>query len=238
MLVFYMLATDIDDARDSHDGAGRGHPPFMANFNTHISVATLASMTATAVCIQKVGLSDEQAVILFFLGAIAGMLPDIDLDHSIPAQWLFHFLTFSTVTIVALYAYERLPPLQLTGLLVGVWFIMRYIILNIFRAITVHRGLFHSVPAAGLFGISVYYIGHYLFAWSDHFSWFAAAFVTGGYLVHLILDEIYSVDFSGRSLKQSFGSALTLINKRSCGAYLLLYLLLATSTLYALNIPS
>lgn len=35
-----------------------------------------------------------------------------------------------------------------------------------------------------------------------------------GYLVHLLLDEIYSVDITGRRLKASFGTALKFFDKR------------------------
>jgi len=37
---------------------------------------------------------------------------------------------------------------------------------------------------------------------------FFAAAVAGGYLSHLILDEIYSVDITGLKIKSSFGSAV------------------------------
>jgi len=207
----------------------------MANFNTHMTLAALGSLAATAVCIQKIGLSDEQAVILFLLGSIAGLLPDIDSDHSIPAKWFFRILTAIAMLCVGLYAIPRFPhqdvAIYLLLTFVGVHFIMA----NIIQSITVHRGLFHSVPVAGLFGMGMYYMGLHGFNWSEHFSWLAAAFMCGGYLIHLTLDELYSVDLLGGKLKQSFGSALTFFNARAWVSYVSLYATLGVSIAYALQ---
>jgi hypothetical protein len=48
---------------------------------------------------------------------------------------------------------------------------------------------------------------------------------TAGYLIHLLLDEIWSVDFEGRRLKKKFGSALSL-RSSSIPATLLAYAVL------------
>ena len=50
----------------------------------------------------------------------------------------------------------------------------------------------------------------------------AGLFVLLGYIIHLILDEIYAVDFTGAHLKRSFGSALKLFESRSPSASLLM----------------
>jgi len=64
----------------------------------------------------------------------------------------------------------------------------------------------------------------------------AASFVSGGYLLHLLLDEIYSVNFMGSTLKKSFGSALTLFTRSSWLSYLLLYAAVGAS-FYLLPTP-
>jgi len=205
----------------------------MANFKTHMTVAALGSLTATAVCIQKVGLSDEQAVILFFLGLAAGILPDIDLNHSIPSKWFLRFLTFICLFAVVIYTLPRFPYLHVAVYLLLTYILVYLIWTYIFQTITVHRGLFHSIPAAGLWGMGIYFMGVYGLLWSQHFSWLAAAFMAGGYILHLILDECYSVDLLGGRFKQSFGSALTVFSTRKWGSYLILYALLGSSITYA-----
>ncbi|MDQ6974585.1 MAG: metal-dependent hydrolase [Mariprofundaceae bacterium] len=205
----------------------------MANFKTHITVAAFGSMAATAVCIQKIGISDEHALILFLLGCIAGMLPDIDSNHSIPAKWFFRSLTSTAVLAMAFYSIPKFSIIVVLSYLFLTFVCVHFIVAYIIKSITSHRGLFHSVPAAGLFGLGMYFIGHHGFTWSEHFSWLAAMFVTGGYLLHLILDECYSVDLMGGRLKQSFGSALTIFNKRQWRGYIMLYLILGCVSLYA-----
>ena len=205
----------------------------MANFHTHLTVAALGSMAATAICIQKIGLSDAQAVTLFFLGMVAGLLPDIDSDDSIPARWIFRSVNALVVFAVGWVSYERFPHLQWILMVATTWGVMHWVIIRAFKAFTNHRGLIHSVPAAGLVGITIFHLGVQLAAWPTPFAWLAAAFATGGYLLHLALDELFSVDLLGRSLKQSFGTAMTLVVWRSWRAYLTLYALLGVATLYA-----
>ena len=43
-------------------------------------------------------------------------------------------------------------------------------------------------------------------------SWLLGTFMTLGYIVHLALDELYSVDFTGVRVRRSFGSALKIID--------------------------
>jgi hypothetical protein len=45
-------------------------------------------------------------------------------------------------------------------------------------------------------------------------AWVTASFMLFGFLIHLLLDEFYSVDFSNRRIKRSFGTALKLWDMR------------------------
>jgi hypothetical protein len=53
-------------------------------------------------------------------------------------------------------------------------------------------------------------------------AWMAGLFVFLGYIIHLVLDEIYSVDITGARIKRSFGSALKLFDRNSTSASLLM----------------
>jgi hypothetical protein len=71
---------------------------------------------------------------------------------------------------------------------------------------TVHRGMFHSIPAALVAGEIAF-----LLASGDdiRLRLFTGGAVTLGYLSHLVLDEIWSVEWArGLHLKSSFGTAL------------------------------
>jgi len=45
-------------------------------------------------------------------------------------------------------------------------------------------------------------------------SWLTGSFIFLGFILHLLLDEIYSVDFMGHRLKRSFGTALKLVDSK------------------------
>jgi len=205
----------------------------MANFNTHITVAGAASLAATGVCLQADLITQSQALLLLPLGIIAGVLPDIDSDHSVPARLVFGLLSFAVAAALVFSCQGKMNVYALLLLGGAGALFMRHIILYIFTRITVHRGLFHSLPAALLSGLLAALLGVRLFHWTAHFAWLAAAFVSGGYLFHLLLDEIYSVDLMGGTFKQSFGSALTLFSTSAWASYLLLYLAVGLAFAFA-----
>ncbi|ATX80910.1 LexA-binding, inner membrane-associated putative hydrolase [Mariprofundus ferrinatatus] len=195
----------------------------MANFRTHLTVAAAGSLAATAVVMQTSHTDHMEALLLFLLGLHAGILPDIDSDHSIPAQLLFTILSFVTAIAVVFLYYDKLLIVPLLFAAGVAALAVRFLLCPLFAATTEHRGLFHSLPAALLFGMATFSAGIHLFAWQISFAWLAAGFVSGGYLLHLLLDEFYSVDFTGAVLKESFGSALTLFSGKAWLSYLLLY---------------
>ena len=65
-------------------------------------------------------------------------------------------------------------------------------------------------PAAfGTAAISFHILGK-----DDFTAWLSGLFLLLGFLLHLILDEMYSVDFTNRRIKRSFGSALKILDTR------------------------
>jgi hypothetical protein len=104
---------------------------------------------------------------------------------------------------------------------------------NIFYRITVHRGMFHSLPAA-LIAAEIVFLAHDHPGLTDKLVLSGGVFV--GFLSHLVLDEIYSVDISGvvPKLKASAGSALKLASK-SVPASFVTWLMLGLLT-YAIGV--
>ncbi len=85
--------------------------------------------------------------------------------------------------------------------------IMAQAMIGLFKQFTIHRGVFHSIPAAGIYALSVYlFIGTALPGLE---RLVLSSVALAGFLSHLILDEIWSVDFMGARLKRSFGTALS-----------------------------
>lgn len=105
----------------------------------------------------------------------------------------------------------------------GMFLFVRYGIGSYLKKITSHRGMYHSIPAA----IFVGQVFFFLMTGSVVERAFKAFSITAGYLSHLILDEICSIDSTGRELrfKKSFGTALKFYDPKRLPATLALYAL-------------
>ena len=180
----------------------------MADFSTHVfSAAALCSFGATF-CTKLLALPMSEGLTLTVAGTVGGILPDIDLKVSWPSRLLFTLLG-GIAGLTWLFAnVERLTALELWLAAVGIFLVVRYPLQWAFHALTVHRGALHSLAAALMAGLAMAAVGARLLGADPAFSWLLAAFVAGGYVLHLALDEIYSVDFTGMKIKRSFGSAL------------------------------
>lgn len=148
---------------------------------------------------------------LALLTAISSLLPDLDADGSRPTRYLWQGAAFVGAIATGMLLWNRNePPTALLGaLLVGV--LIRYGLSAVMMRFLRHRGWFHSLQVAWLWA-SLAVIGFSNFieplAVRSRGWVFLGAFV--GYIVHLLLDEIYSVDLNNARIRRSFGSALKL----------------------------
>ena len=67
------------------------------------------------------------------------------------------------------------------------------------------------------------------------FSWFLGLFLFFGTLVHLTLDEVYSVNVFGLSVKKSFGTAFKFFDRKQIWWYVGLYALVVVMLMFAPN---
>ena len=118
----------------------------------------------------------------------------------------------------------KLTSEQVIVVLAGLYLFIRYGLAALFKRLTVHRGMYHSVPAMLIAGLAV----HLLYSHpSLKLRLYLAGGVMVGFLSHLVLDELYSVDFMGVRvhLKKSAGSAVKFWSSdwaATAGTYLLL----------------
>lgn len=200
----------------------------LANFRTHLAAGLTGSVAATAAVMQSGAVTGIEASILFVLGMVAALLPDIDSDHSIPIRLLFTlFSIMAALAVVMIYYGSITLPLLICAALASA-LTVRFILMPLFAAMTEHRGLFHSLPMALLFGLGTFFAAMSLDGCEVAVSQLAGIFVTGGYLIHLLLDELYSVNFTGVTIKGSFGTAMTIFSREQWLSYLLLYGAVAT----------
>ena len=184
----------------------------MANFKTHVSVAAALS-GALATGFLVAGVAAPKDVWLYFaMGTLGGILPDIDADHSIPGRMFFSFFAL-VVAFLTLFSRAGVYSIvELSLLWVVTYVVVRHVIFKLFARFSVHRGVFHSLLAAIFFGFLTTSLTYHLFRLSALGAWMSGLFVSVGYVIHLVLDEIYSVDLTGARVKRSFGTALKLIS--------------------------
>ncbi|MEN8214920.1 MAG: metal-dependent hydrolase [Pseudomonadota bacterium] len=206
----------------------------MANFNTHLTVATSVSATL-AIGLFLTDLAPAKAVFLYWLlGTLGGILPDIDAPNSIPTRLLFTSLGIFIACFLV--TSQPFSWLELTSLWIVTYLSVRYGLSKLFDKLTVHRGNFHSILAALLFGFVTTATAYQVLEINELLAWFAGVFVTVGYLVHLLLDELYNVDLTNAKLKKSFGTALKIASFRHKFSTVLL--LLASLGVFLLTPPT
>jgi membrane-bound metal-dependent hydrolase YbcI (DUF457 family) len=158
------------------------------------------------------------------LCGMAGMLPDIDSSSSRSFQECIYFAAgLCAVMVVERFRFFGFDHnvIMLSG--AAAFLFVRFAVGGLVKKLTVHRGMFHSIPAAILTGELVFCLSS-----GDFGERVVKSFaIVSGYLSHLILDEICSVDCAGKKirLKQSFGTALKFYDSKHIVTALVLYIL-------------
>lgn len=180
----------------------------MANFQTHLVVASGASAIASVTVLTAGLASTQEALVYFSLGVIGGLLPDIDADNSAPIRLFFNWLGLSCGFLVVFSLVDQLSIAELLLLWAGTYVAVRFLVFELFARLTIHRGVFHSLLAAIFFACANASVAYHVFGSDPQTAWLGGCFVFMGYVVHLLLDEAYSVDLLNSRVKRSFGSAV------------------------------
>ena len=180
----------------------------MADFKTHITTSTILGACYGGFAYGVVGLPLDHCLIATGLCSIAGMLPDLDSDSGIPVRETLSFVSVMIPLLLIRRFYAiGLSPETILLIVAGMYLTMRFGVGEIFKRYTVHRGMWHSVPAAAIAGMATFLL---CFSPDLGIRLFKAWAVVIGFLSHLLLDELYSVDLSGKAIriKKSFGTAM------------------------------
>ena len=178
-------------------------------------MAASASAMISGVLLSMEVMSPTESVLAFLLGTFGGLMPDVDSDNSTSIGIGFTIVSF-LVTILAMFIKSTtysIVELLIMGAVV--FSFIRFGVISVFRKISKHRGMFHSIPVAFIWGIITAIVMHLMFGLDSLVSWVYGLMVTFGYLVHLTLDEIYSVDLGNKRIKKSFGTALKLFRLKT-----------------------
>jgi len=187
----------------------------MANFNTHLAVASVGSGLCATVALAGHAAPNNYLLTLTLAGTIGGILPDIDLERAVPARMLFSVLGVVTAFIALFTLQEQHSIAELWIVWLGAYFVTRYGVYKAFEKRTHHRGIFHSILAGLFFMTLTADIFDRVLGQPSAQAWLTGLFVFIGFIIHLALDEIYSVDVEGKVLKKSFGTALKLFDTHS-----------------------
>jgi len=180
----------------------------LAGFKTHISTSTMVGAAYGWWGVSDQGMSIESSLLAAGLCSVSGMLPDLDSDSGVPLRETSMFVA----AIAPMLMIDRFRDMGLTHEAMAlaamlIYVAIRFVAVEFFKRYTVHRGMWHSIPAALVAGLMAYMV---MPCPSEAIRVYKSLAVFVGFMTHLILDEIWSLDFSrGRlRVKSSFGTAL------------------------------
>lgn len=180
----------------------------MADFKTHIQTSTLLGVAYGAAGHFLLGMPIAHSFIAGSLCSVAGMLPDLDSNSGIPQREMLSFVS----VIAPMLMMPRFDALGMTTehkvfAAAVLYILIRFVIGGLFKKYTKHRGMWHSIPAAMIAGLATFM----LCSTTDFdVRLFKSWAVVLGFVSHLLLDEIYAVNWEGKlpKTKKSFGTAM------------------------------
>ena len=188
--------------------------PAVADFKSHITGSTLVGAGYCYWGVTTQSMSLESGLLAAGLCSVSGMLPDLDSDSGVPLRETSMFIA----AIAPMLMIDRFRDLGLSHEAMAlaamlVYLAIRFVAVEFFKRYTVHRGMWHSIPAA----ISAALLAYLLMPCpSESVRVYKSMAVFTGFMVHLTMDEIWSIDMSrGFRLKSSFGTALKFFSNNS-----------------------
>jgi hypothetical protein len=185
----------------------------MASYRGHLSVASALGVAYGGAGVLWLGLDWGTSALAAGLTAVGGLMPDLDSDSGVPVRELFSL----AAVVTPLMMLRRLINMglsheQVLAVMGGTYIFIRFGLSWVFRWLTVHRGMFHSLPAMLIAGLSIFLLYH---SPDVGIRYYLAAATMIGFLSHLVLDELYSVNFMGVKLHRNkfAGSAVKFYSK-------------------------
>ena len=180
----------------------------MAGFKTHIAASTTLGIGYAAGAHYLFNTPLETCVLAGGLCSISGMLPDLDSDSGVPLRESVAFAA-AAVPVMMVNRFERLGMPVESMILAGmvIYLLIRFGLAALLKKYTVHRGMFHSIPAAVIAAEVAFLVFEHENLWLRYYT---AGAVLLGFMSHLVLDEIWSIDVRRLRMKSSSGTAIKL----------------------------
>jgi hypothetical protein len=184
----------------------------MAAFKQHIMFSSVLGAGYAGV-LAHMGMEPIHSALAGALCGVSGMLPDLDSDSGRPVREMFGLTAIAVPLLLSQRMLDAGVPPEGVVLLGGmIYLAIRFGVASVFKHLTVHRGMFHSIPAA-IIAAEIVFLAH------DCPEALGRLVLAGGtllgFLSHLVLDELYSVDVRGLKvqLNKAAGSALKLFSQ-------------------------
>lgn len=185
----------------------------MAGYREHLAFSTLCGVGYGAAAGVFGPFTPVQAAIAGCLTGLSGMLPDLDSESGKPVRELSGVIAAVAPFIAIRHLVDVIGSID--GLILAgglIYVAVRYGGAWLLAKLCVHRGMFHSIPALGIASLLAF-LGYK----SEEIG--VRVLMGGGvglgYLSHLVLDEIYAVQWNGVRvrLNKMAGSALKCFGK-------------------------
>jgi membrane-bound metal-dependent hydrolase YbcI (DUF457 family) len=180
----------------------------LAGFKAHITGSTLAGAAYGYWGTTAQGMPIESGLLAAGLCAVSGMMPDLDSDSGVPLRETSNFASaVIPMLMIDRFRAMNMTPEEMALAATLIYLFIRFVLVGFFKKYTVHRGMWHSIPAALSAGLLAYLL---IPTGSEAVRVYKSVAVTLGFSVHLFMDEVWSISFAvvRPRLKKSFGTAL------------------------------
>ena len=131
----------------------------MAGFRTHITTSTVLGIGYGMTGYFVYGVHEATCMLGAGLCGLSGMLPDLDSDTGVPLRESVAF----GAAVVPMLLVDRLREMRLSTdliVLAGalIYIAIRFGLAEVLKRYTVHRGMWHSIPAAAIAGLFAYLV--------------------------------------------------------------------------------
>ncbi len=186
----------------------------MAGYRTHITVSGALGVGYGTAGVMLAGFTPVEGTLAGVITWFSGMLPDLDSASGRPVREVFSllaaFVPFAMMGHLMEWGRNNYETVML--LAVVLYVSIRYGGQAILNRVSVHRGMFHSIPAM-IIAAEIAFLAFRTDALAAKLL--MAGAVAVGFFSHLVLDEIYAVEWSGLHvrLNKFAGSAVKFVGK-------------------------
>lgn len=177
----------------------------MGNYRQHIGFAGLLGVVYAWGAYVGAGVHWLYGSVAALLTTLSGLLPDLDHPIGVELKGFTGILGVLAGLLAWLHVDPGMPFEVRLWAVILAYVAVRHGLRRTLAKLMVHRGISHSLPTCAVWGALTY-----LYYPTANFSLrlLMAAAVILGFLSHLLLDELCSVDLRGARVNRAFGSAL------------------------------